>query len=147
MYKSKQDCNKHQDMLQNLIEQQNKFFELNSTTVTIKSLPEVYKNLYILFEEQHSALTSLVEDNVITVEMFFYDISHFLTQHQKDVADLRRAAIKNDPDLSPDQKTSLIAEKAGLDTLEGSMHKEIATKVINSLFKKGDSDKGGPNFN
>lgn len=137
MYKNKIDCKKHYDILEKCVNQQDQFYELNSKVVTLTTLPDMMTDMFIMFRDQQNMLADLVEDKIITVEMFFYDLSKLQLTLQKDIGDLKKRAIKNDPTLSPDQKVSLISEGASFDTLEGSLHKEMTNKALARIVKKG----------
>lgn len=142
MYKSKKDCTAHFELWEKFLIQQDETFLLASKTVTLATMPEVAYNIFALFMHQLQKLESLVEDKVISVEMFFLDISKMSIDLQSDIASLRKSAIKNDPNLNADQKVSLISENFNFDTLEGSMHKEMASKAMSSLMKRA----GGSGF-
>lgn len=142
MYKSKKDCTSHYELWEKFLTQQDEMFIAAQKTVTLATMPDAAYNIFALFMHQLQKLETLVEDKVISVEMFFLDISKMTIDLQKDIASLRKSAIKNDPNLNADQKVALISETFNFDTLEGSMHKEMASKAMSALIKRAGGAGG-----
>lgn len=141
MYKSKEDCKKHCELMDSFVTQQDEFYQKTIKSITLDTLPDMMDAVFFLFQEQHKKLCDLVEDQVITVEQFFFDLSTFQAHLKKDIADFKKWAIKNDPKLSPSQKVAMVTEGFSYDTLEG-VNSEMMQKSMTNLLKNSFKFKG-----
>lgn len=147
MYKSKEDCKKHCELMESFAKQQDDFYQKTIKSITLDTLPDMMEAVFFLFQEQHKKLCDLVEDQIITVEQFFLDLSTFQANLKKDIADFKKWAIKNDPKLSPSQKVAMVTEGFTYDTLEGvnseMIQRSMANMLKNSFNLKGPGGFGG----